>query len=124
RKRIDALGDRARQALSLMAAHLAETIQGLSELTAFSATDRRRAAFLDTVGAYQQVRLALLADLSRQSARLEAVTGLGGLAVAAVGAWWVVRGHLQGEWLPLAMLLSVAAFLPVSEIAQVSRQLA
>ncbi|MGE0802474.1 MAG: ATP-binding cassette domain-containing protein [Lautropia sp.] len=124
RRRIDLLGGRARQALSSLAAHLAETIQGLAELVAFSAASRRRAAFLDTVRAYQAVRLELLADLSRQSARLEAATGLGGLAVAAVGAWCVTQGRLPAEWLPLAMLLSVAAFLPVSEIAQVGRQLA
>ncbi|KAF1045848.1 ABC transporter ATP-binding protein/permease [Xylophilus sp.] len=124
RERIDALGSRARQALSLLAAHLAETIQGLPELVAFSATGQRRAAFLAAVRDYQQVRLALLADLARQGALLEAATGLGGLAVAAAGAWWVAHGRLPAAALPLPMLLAVAAFLPVSEIAQVSRQLA
>lgn len=124
RARVDAEGSRARQSLGLLGAHLAETIQGLSDLMAFSATGRRRDAFLALTRDYQQVRLKLLADLSRQSALLEVATGLGGLAVAATGAWWVVQGHLPAALLPLLILLSTSAFLPVSEIAQVSRQLA
>ncbi|GAB2897447.1 ABC transporter ATP-binding protein/permease [Paralcaligenes ginsengisoli] len=124
RARIDAMGSQARQALGLLSANLAETIQGLPDLLAFSATDRRRERFLLMVGDYQKVRLALLADLSRQGALLEIATGLGGLSVAAVGAWWVTQGQLAAGVLPLLILLSSAAFLPVSEIAQVSRQLA
>ena len=124
RARVDKQGSRARQALGLLSAHLSETIQGLSDLVAFSATDRRRSAFLAIAQDYQRVRLTLLADLSRQSALLEIATGLGGLAVAAVGAWWVMQGMLVAGMLPLLILLAVAAFLPVSEIAQVSRQLA
>jgi len=124
RARVDAQGSLARQSLGLLGAHLSETIQGLSDLVAFSAAGRRRAAFLAIAHDYQRVRLALLADLSRQGALLEIATGLGGLAVAAVGAWWVAQGQLAAGLLPLLVLLSVAAFLPVSEIAQVSRQLA
>ena len=124
RRRIDAEGSRARSALGLLGAHLSESIQGLAELVAFSATDRRRAAFLAIAEDYQRVRVRLMADLSRQSALLEIATGLGGLAVAATGAWWVAQGHLASGLLPLLILLAVAAFLPVSEIAQVSRQLA
>ncbi|MBV6304216.1 ABC transporter ATP-binding protein/permease [Candidimonas humi] len=124
RARVDAMGTRARAGLGLLSAHLSETIQGLPDLLSFSATDRRRDAFLALVRQYQATRLALLADLSRQSALLEIATGLGGLSVAAVGAWWVMQGHLAAATLPLLILLSVAAFLPVSEIAQVSRQLA
>jgi ATP-binding cassette subfamily C protein CydCD len=55
---------------------------------------------------------------------LEIATGLGGLAVAAVGAPLVLHGWIEPAMLPLLVLISIAAFLPVSEIAQVSRQLA
>jgi ATP-binding cassette subfamily C protein CydCD len=55
---------------------------------------------------------------------LEVATGLGGLAVAGVGAALVAGGTLSAGLLPLLVLLSVAAFMPVSEIAQVGRQLA
>ena len=70
------------------------------------------------------MRLALLHDLTRQTAGLEVATGLGGLAVAAVGAPLVLQGWIAPTLLPLLVLVSIAAFLPVSEIAQVGRQLA
>ena len=73
---------------------------------------------------YQAMRLVLLHDLTRQTVGLEVATGLGGLAVAAVGAFLVMHGWMAPTLLPLLVLVSIAAFLPVSEIAQVGRQLA
>jgi ATP-binding cassette subfamily C protein CydCD len=124
RRRIDALASSARGALGGMGAHVTETIQGLAELEAFSATGRRRGGFLEAVRRYQTMRLSLLADLTLQSSLLEIATGLGGLAVAATGALLVAQGTMAPAMLPLVVLVSVAAFLPVSEIAQVGRQLA
>jgi len=124
RRRIDALGSEARAALGALGAFAAETIQGLAELAAFDATARRRTAFMAAVGRYQTQRLTLLADLTRQTAGLEIATGLGGLAVAALGAPLVLKGWIPPWMLPLLVLVSISAFLPVSEIAQVGRQLA
>jgi ATP-binding cassette, subfamily B, bacterial len=124
RKRIDRLGSAARGALGLIGAYATETIQGLAELVMFGATERRRDGFMAAVRSYQALRLSLLADLSFQAAALDAVTGLGGLAVAAVGAVLVTHGMIAPTVLPLLVLISIAAFLPVSEIAQVGRQLA
>ena len=124
RRRIDALASTARRALGELGAHTTETIQGLAELMAFEATTRRRGEFMSHVRRYQEMRLHLLHDLSRQTAGLEVATGLGGLAVAAVGAPLVLQGWMAPTMLPLLVLISIAAFLPVSEIAQVGRQLA
>src|SRR3954470_2271839 len=124
RSRIDRLGAEAREALGLLGAFVTETIQGLSDLVAFQAVGRRRDGFMRAVEAYQRTRLALLSDLSSQTAQLEIVTGLGGLAVAVVGAWLVTEQQLAATTLPLLILLALASFLPISEIAQVSRQLA
>ena len=96
RARVDAQGSRARQALGLLGAHLSETIQGLSDLVAFSATGRRRSAFLAIAHDYQRVRLALLADLSRQSALLESPPGW----VAWRWRRWVPGGWRKGRWPP------------------------
>jgi ATP-binding cassette subfamily C protein CydCD len=79
---------------------------------------------METVRDYQTTRLRLLSDLSSQTAQLEVVTGLGGLGVAVAGAWLVANGELAATTLPLLILLGLASFLPISEIAQVSRQLA
>ena len=124
RRRIDALASTARRSLGELGAHATETIQGLAELMAFEATTRRRADFMLYVRRYQEMRLHLLHDLSRQTAGLEMATGLGGLAVAAVGAPLVLHGWIAPTMLPLLVLISIAAFLPISEIAQVGRQLA
>jgi ATP-binding cassette subfamily C protein CydCD len=124
RRRIDRMGSEARAALGQLGAHVTETIQGLSELIAFQATARRRSEFMALARHYQQVRLTLLDDLARQNEGLELATGLGGLAIAAIGAYLVAIGWLAPTLLPLLILISVAAFLPVSEIAQVGRQLA
>ncbi|MGA9866224.1 MAG: ABC transporter ATP-binding protein, partial [Acetobacteraceae bacterium] len=124
RRRIDALASSARGALGELGAHATETIQGLVELIAFEATGRRRASFVTLAGRYQDIRLAMLADVTRQGVMLEVATGLGGLAVAAVGGPMVRAGVIAPPTLALLMLVSVAAFLPVSEIAQAGRQLA
>ena len=124
RARIDRLGGEARRALGLLGAHVTETVQGLSDLLAFQATGRRRQRFEEAIEAYRAVRLALLHDLSRQAALFEVATAFGGLAVAVTGAMAVQSGRIDAGLLPLLVLVAVAAFLPVSEIAQVGRQLA
>jgi len=124
RRHIDALGDKARQALGEMSAHTTDTIQGLADLTAFQATDRRRGQFLKVADHYRIRRLDILRDLSKQTAWFEVAMGLGGLAVAVVGALQVSAGALSASMLPLLVLIAMATFLPVSEISQVSRQLA
>ena len=124
RGEIDRLGSEARGALGQIGAHLAETIQGLAELLAFGAVGRRRAVFLADIESYQAKRLRLLNDLATQTAGLEIATGLGGLAVALLGAVLSAHGWFPHTLLPLLVLLSVAAFMPVSEVSQVGRQLA
>jgi ATP-binding cassette subfamily B protein len=49
---------------------------------------------------------------------------MGGLAVVIVGAVLVSGGDLERTMLPLLTLLAMAAFLPISEIANIGRQLA
>jgi ATP-binding cassette subfamily C protein CydCD len=124
RARIDRLGAQARDALGLLGAYVTETIQGLSDLVAFQAVGSRRRGFMEAVRGYQGIRLELLRDLSSQTAQLEIVTGLGGLAVAVVGARLAAEHQLMATTLPLLILLALASFLPISEIANVSRQLA
>ena len=124
RRRIDRLGAAAREGLGRMTAHVTDTIQGLSELVAFQAIGPRRKDFLRIVADYHKLRLTLYRDLSLQTAALEVATGLGGLCVAMTGAYLAMSDKLDPTMLPLLTLLAVAAFLPVSEIAYVSRQLA
>ncbi len=124
RKRVDELASRVREALGALNAHAVDTIQGLGEVLAFQQAAPRKKAFLDLVRRHHRVRIPFFQDLTVQTAALEVMTGLGGLAVVVAGSRLVEAGALQSAYLPLLTLMAMAAFLPISEIADVSRQLA
>ena len=124
RARIDRLSARAREASGELNAHAVDSVQGLAEIVAFQQEAHRGEALAARATAYAAARMPFLADLARQSALQDAATGLGGLAVTAVGAWLVASGGLDRAMLPLLTLLAMSAFVPVWEIAQVGRQLA
>ena len=124
RHRIDVLGSRAREAFGDMSAHAVDTIQGLSEILAFQRTGARAAEFVARIERHTGLRLPFFSDLTKQTAILEAATGLGGLVVVVTGAHLVGRGTLEPAMLPMLTLLAMSAFLPVSEIAHIGRQLA
>ena len=124
RKRIDRLGSRAREMLGELNAFSVDTIQGLSEIAAFQREGDRGRAFIEQVERHHRIRLPFFRDLTIQTAFLEAATGLGGLVVIVVGVILVNDGALDRAMLPMLSLLAMAAFLPISEIANVGRQLA
>ena len=124
RHRIDTLGSRAREAFGDMNAHAVDTIQGLAEIVAFQRTGIRAAEFVARIERHTGLRLPFFSDLTRQTAILEAATGLGGLVVVVTGAHLVGSGALEPAMLPMLVLLAMSAFLPVSEIAHIGRQLA
>ena len=124
RKRIDDLGSRAREVLGDLNAFSVDTIQGLSEVVAFQQAEARGQEFIEKVEWHHRVRLPFFRDLTMQTAGLEAITGLGGLVVIIVGAHLVSIGSLERTMLPMLSLLAMSAFLPISEIANVGRQLA
>ncbi|MCH7476951.1 MAG: ABC transporter ATP-binding protein [SAR324 cluster bacterium] len=124
RNRVDALGSHTREALGELNAHAVDTVQGLNEIVAFEQSRRRGEAFLSLVRAHHGIRLRFFRDLTLQMSLLEAATGLGGLAVVVAGAGLAASGTLDSALLPLLTLLAMSAFLPVSEIANVGRQLA
>ena len=124
RHRIDVLGSRAREAFGDMNAHSVDTIQGLSEILAFQRTRARGVEFVARIERHTGLRLPFFSDLTRQTAVLEAATGLGGLVVVVTGAHLAGTGALEPAMLPMLTLLAMSAFLPVSEIAHIGRQLA
>ncbi|MCS5606572.1 MAG: thiol reductant ABC exporter subunit CydC, partial [Alphaproteobacteria bacterium] len=124
RKRVDELGSRAREALGELNAHAVDTIQGLVEIVAFQRIPERRAELIDRTKSHHTVRLPFFRDLTFQTTLLDVATGLGGLAVVVIGAGLVGAGQLESGILPLLTLLSMAAFLPISEISNIGRQLA
>jgi len=124
RKRVDRLGSRSREAAGELGAFAVDAVQGLGEIVAFQ-QEANRGAKLDRLSQQHiALRLPFFSELTLQHAILEVLTGLGGLAVVVVGAALAQRGAIDPGLLPLLTLLAMAAFLPVSEIAQIGRQLA
>jgi ABC-type multidrug transport system fused ATPase/permease subunit len=99
-------------------------VQGLGEIVAFQ-QEQVRGVRLDVLSDHHiRLRLPFFRELTLQQSLLEVFTGLGGLAVVVTGAVVATHGSVDPAVLPLLTLLAMAAFLPVSEIAQVGRQLA
>src|SRR6185295_6162495 len=124
RKRVDHLGSRAREAAGELGAFAIDSLQGMGEIVAFQ-QEARRGAMLDTLSDRNvALRKPFFRELTLQQALLEIFTGLGGLAIVVVGGVLAIDGIVDPAILPLLTILAMAAFLPVSEIAQVGRQLA
>jgi ATP-binding cassette subfamily C protein CydCD len=124
RRRVDRLASRASEALAELNAHAVDTVQGLAEVLAFQQETARKTTFLDLVRRHHRVRLPFFRDLTAQTAVVEVATTLGGLAIVVAGSRLADSGGLDGTVLPLLTLMAMAAFLPVSEIADIGRQLA
>ena len=124
RRRVDQLGSAAREAAGELGAYAVDSVQGLGEIVAFQ-HEAHRGDGLDALSdRHIALRLPFFSQLTMQQALLEVLTGLGGLTVVVTGAALVANGSLDDGVLPLLTLLAMAAFLPVSEIAQIGRQLA
>lgn len=124
RKRVDRLGSEAREAAGELGAFAVDSVQGLGEIVAFQ-QEARRGEQLDALSErHIRLRLPFFGELTLQQSLLEVFTGLGGLTVVLTGAALAAEGAVDPAVLPLLTLLAMAAFLPVSEIAQVGRQLA
>jgi len=124
RGKIDYLGSRTKEAAGELSAHAIDSIQGISEILAFQ-NEEKRGQTLDKIAkTHISLRLPFYEQLTFQQALLETVTGLGALTIVIVGAVLSEAGVLDSGMVPLLTILAMAAFLPISEIAEVGRQLA
>lgn len=124
RHRVDRLGSRAREAAGELGAFAVDSVQGLGEIVAFQHQDQRGAGLDELSRRHIELRLPFFRQLTFQQSLLEVLTGLGGLAVVVTAGSLAVDGEIDSGILPLLTLLAMSAFLPVSEIAQIGRQLA
>jgi ABC-type multidrug transport system fused ATPase/permease subunit len=124
RGKVDRLGSEAREAAGELGAFAVDSVQGLGEIVAFQQEQNRTQALDALSQRHVQLRLPFYRELTLQGSLLEIFTGLGGLAVVVAGALLMQQGAIDPAVLPLLTLLAMAAFLPVSEIAQIGRQLA
>jgi ATP-binding cassette subfamily C protein CydCD len=124
RKRVDRLGSQAREAAGELGAFAVDSVQGLGEIVAFQQESRRGDRLNELSQRHIDLRLPFFRELTMQHAILEVLIGLGGLSIVVTGAVLAANGAVDPGLLPLLTILAMAAFLPVSEIAQIGRQLA
>ncbi|HLH23443.1 MAG TPA: thiol reductant ABC exporter subunit CydC [Chloroflexota bacterium] len=123
RRAAERLGAETRAALGAVNAHMVDSVQGLRTIVAFGRGPARLAEIAQNGRRLAEFQLRLLRQQTAQSAAIEALTGLGGLAVLATGVWLTSRGALAPTLLPLATLLALSAFGPVTDLAKVGKQL-
>jgi thiol reductant ABC exporter CydC subunit len=117
------LGREFRGQLGLVNAQMVDSVQGLKEIVAFARGPWQLATIRTNAQQLNQVRLRFLSHLSFENVLVEALMGIGGLAVLTTGAVLVSRGQLSAPVLPLLTLLALASFVPVSEIAKIGKEL-
>lgn len=118
----DAIANRLRLQLGETNAHVVDSIQGLRELIIFG----RGSARLDEVECNSRSLTETQKHNSRYLGSLSGLTEgcsmLGSLTVLVAGVVMVNRGLLSAYQLPMMLLVASAAFGPISNIANVSKQ--
>lgn len=117
-RRAERLGGEVREMLGDVHSHMVDNIQGMREISAFG-RGKERIQDIDDMGwNYAHSQLQFEKAQASQAGFIEALTGLGGLAVLAMGAYLVLEGNMQRPDLPLTTLLALSTFSPVSDIAR------
>jgi ATP-binding cassette subfamily C protein CydCD len=122
-KAMEHLGARLRNETGHVNAHMVDSVQGLRTIAAFDYGPQRADEIEANGRRLAGLQLRFLRDQALQNGIIEALTGLGGLAVLATGASLVTGGELARDKLPLATVLAVAAFGPVTELVKTLKQL-
>ena len=122
-RRSERLGEELRHQLGDVHAHMVDSIQGMREIVAFGQGRARTGEMVANSWRFAHFQLQFLKERAFQIGFIEAMTALGGLIVLTVGVWLLTNGDISRPELILAVVLSVAAFAPVSDIARTMKQL-
>ena len=121
--RIERLGDEIRGRMGDIHAYMVDSIQGMREISAFGRGADRNEELTEKGWAYAGHLVRFQKSQASQIGFMEAMMGLGGLAVLTMGAWLVYDGQIAREQLPLVSVLALAAFSPVTELARTMKQM-
>ena len=122
-RRSERLGEELRHQLGDVHAHMVDSIQGMREIVAFGQGRSRTGEMVANSWRFAHFQLRFLKERAFQIGFIEAMTALGGLVVLTVGVWLLTSDVISRPELILAVVLSVAAFAPVSDIARTMKQL-
>ncbi|HEX2183904.1 MAG TPA: ABC transporter ATP-binding protein, partial [Chloroflexota bacterium] len=118
------LGNDLRRQLGEVNAHMADSVQGLREVVAFSQGRLRLGEIVRNSRGLTGLQVRYGRQLGFQAGAIEGLQAFGGLSVLTLGAYLVSQGFLPAAQLPIATMLAFTCFSPVAEIAYVAKQLA
>ena len=121
--RIERLGNEIRGRMGDIHAYMVDSIQGMREISAFGRGNARNEELTEKGWDYAGYLVRFQKSQAFQIGFMEAMMGLGGLAVLATGVWLVVDGQMARTDLPLVSVLALAAFSPVTELARTMKQM-
>jgi ATP-binding cassette subfamily C protein CydCD len=121
--RTDRIGNRLRAQTGLVNAHVADSVQGLREVLAYSYGTRRLAEITRQSEALTGLQVAYGRQLGFQTGMIEGTQAFGGLAVLAFGGWLSTQGTIRATDLPLLTMLAFTCFGPIAQISQVAKEL-
>ena len=122
-KRSGQLGTQVRETMGQLNAHLVDGIQGLREVVGLGCEKRFTAELSRNSWRVATAQVRFHTEQARQASLNETLTGIGALAVLVTGVWLVSQGEMTRALLPLATVLAMAAFGPVSEITRTFKEL-
>jgi len=117
------LGEQVRKTMGQLNARLVDGIQGLRELVGFGCEKQFTEDLSRNSWRVATAQIGFQTEQARQASLNEMLTGLGALAVLVTGVWLVSQGQMTRALLPLATVLAMAAFGPVSEITRTFKEL-
>ncbi len=121
--RSEQLATEVRGRLGDIHAHMVDSIQGIREVSAFGRGPSRQEEIARNGWQFAYVQTRFLKVRSFQVSVIEAMTALGSLCVLTLGIWFLAQGDMTRTQLILSVVLSTAAFAPVSDIARTIKQL-
>ena len=121
--RIERLGMEIRGRIGEIHAYMVDSIQGMREIVAFGRGPDRNRELTEKGWDYAGHLVRFQKSQASQIGFIEAMMGLGGLAVLAMGVWLVLDGQIERAALPLVSVLALASFSPVTELARTMKQM-
>ena len=121
--RIEWLGNEIRGRMGDIHAFMVDSIQGMREIVAFGRGKDRNEELTRKGRDYAGHLVRFQKSQASQIGFMEAMMGLGGLAVLSTGVWLVLDGQMKRTMLPLVSVLALSAFSPVTELARTMKQM-
>jgi len=121
--RIERLSDEIRGRMGDIHAFMVDSIQGMREISAFGRGPDRNEELTGKGWAYAGYLVRFQKSQAFQIGFMEAMMGLGGLAVMTTGIWLVLDGQIARTQLPLVSVLALTSFSPIMELARTMKQM-